>query len=104
MRCQSARESLRYPPRQCAKVVDTSAELNCFVTREFKHVVAKRRDLVMTLGCIQLESLSHVETLKQAGAPVRHMDSLREQLRKWAECEDVPERLYPIGNLIELSV
>lgn len=71
-------------PDRSPRVLLTSADMNCFITKEFEHKIPDQKnlgDLVTELGYLQLKAIGYVDALHQAGCPVRKPDSLIEKLK-----------------------
>lgn len=67
------------------EVLATSPELACFVTRGLEVGKVSEGDALDRLGRIQKASISHVGELKRRGVVVRDMNSIRDQIKRWAD-------------------
>lgn len=74
-------------PAVCPKVLNVCTSLNCFITRGLERPIKETeyRAIVRKLGYLHVESLLHIEKLKNCGCPVRDLDKLSEKIDDWAE-------------------
>lgn len=100
-------------PRCSAVILRTCEDLNCFVTKGFKHSDISNDDIgivVQKLGHLQLASLSSLEEIKATGCRVRDMRGLASKINSWMKgegifrgCEEETQWMIEVGpNLLDM--
>lgn len=73
-------------PKHCPDIVGVCEEFNCFVSREFDwEAENSTRDAVMLLGKLQMESIQHIDVLREAGCPSWDLTKIVETSSNWDE-------------------